>query len=71
MNVRARDWLGSPDLAIWSVGGVVIWQQLGFGVVVFLAALLALPGDVVEAARLADHGDQASAQSERLMPGAG
>ena len=48
----ALDWLGSPDLAIWSVGGMVVWQQLGFGVVVFLAALLSLPGETVEAARL-------------------
>lgn len=48
----AKDWIGSPDLAIWSVGGVVIWQQLGFGVVVFLAALLSLPHEVTEAARL-------------------
>jgi ABC-type sugar transport system permease subunit len=30
----------------------VIRQQLGFGVVVFRAALLALPGDVTEAAHL-------------------
>ena len=48
----ALDWLGSPNLAIWSVGGVVIWQQLGFGVVIFLAALLSLPPEVTEAARL-------------------
>jgi ABC-type sugar transport system permease subunit len=48
----AHDWLGSPQLAIWSVGGVVIWQQLGFGVVIFLAALLSLPSEVTEAARL-------------------
>ena len=48
----AKDWLGSPGLAIWSVGGVVVWQQLGFGVVVFLAALLSLPHEVIEAARL-------------------
>jgi len=52
LAVLARDWLGSPNLAIWSVGGVVIWQQLGFGVVVFLAALLSLPHEVTEAARL-------------------
>jgi ABC-type sugar transport system permease subunit len=52
LNALALDWLGSPHLAIYSVGGVVIWQQLGFGVVVFLAALLALPGEVTEAARI-------------------
>lgn len=48
----AQDWLGSPDRAIWSVAGVVVWQQLGFGIVLFLAALLALPGEVTEAARI-------------------
>ena len=52
LGFLAQDWLGSPHLAIWSVGGVVVWQQLGFGVVVFLAALLSLPQEVVEAARL-------------------
>lgn len=52
LGFLAQDWLGSPNLAIWSVGGVVVWQQLGFGVVVFLAALLSLPHEVVEAARL-------------------
>jgi ABC-type sugar transport system permease subunit len=52
LGFLAQDWLGSRNLAIWSVGGVVVWQQLGFGVVVFLAALLSLPQEVVEAARL-------------------
>jgi ABC-type sugar transport system permease subunit len=52
LGFLAEDWLGSPSWSIWSVGGVVVWQQLGFGVVVFLAALLSLPGEVVEAARL-------------------
>ena len=35
-----------------SVGGLVVWQQLGFGVVVFTAALLALPPETSEAARI-------------------
>jgi len=52
LNDLAADWLGSPHLAIWSVGAVVVWQQLGFGVVIFLAALLSLPGEVTEAAHL-------------------
>ena len=30
----------------------MIWQQLGFGVVVFTAALLALPPESAEAARI-------------------
>lgn len=47
-----HDWLGSPSWVIFSIGGVIVWQQLGFGVVVFSAALLAVPGETVEAARI-------------------
>jgi len=48
----AQDWLGNSHLAIVSVGGLVVWQQLGFIVVVFTAALLALPPETAEAARI-------------------
>ena len=34
MGAFAQDWLGNSHLAIVSVGGLVVWQQLGFGVVV-------------------------------------
>ena len=52
LGVLTQDWLGSTHLAIASIGGVIIWQQLGFGVVVFSAALLAVPGETVEAAQI-------------------
>ena len=52
LGFLAQDWLGSPHLATPSIGAVVIWQQLGFGVVVFSAALLALPAETVEAAQI-------------------
>jgi ABC-type sugar transport system permease subunit len=52
LGALAFDWLGSAKWAVPSIGGVVIWQQLGFGVVVFTAALLALPAEVTEAALL-------------------
>jgi ABC-type sugar transport system permease subunit len=48
----AQDWIGNSHLAIVSVGGLVVWQQLGFGVVVFTAALLSLPPETAEAARI-------------------
>lgn len=48
----ALDWLGSAKVVMVSVGGVVIWQELGFGVVVFTAALLSLPRETVEAGLL-------------------
>ena len=52
LGALAFDWLGSASWVVASIGGVVIWQQLGFGVVVFTAALLALPAEVTEAAQL-------------------
>ena len=52
LGAFAEDWLGNSHLAIVSVGGLVVWQQLGFGVVVFTAALLALPPETSEAARI-------------------
>jgi ABC-type sugar transport system permease subunit len=52
LDSLAADWLGSAHWVIPSIGGVIVWQQFGFGVVVFTAALLALPAEVTEAARL-------------------
>jgi ABC-type sugar transport system permease subunit len=52
LGFLTQDWLGSSHLATPSIGAVIIWQQLGFGVVVFSAALLSLPAETVEAAQL-------------------
>jgi ABC-type sugar transport system permease subunit len=47
-----HDWLGNPDIALYSLAGVIVWKELGFGVILFLARLLALPEDLFEAARV-------------------
>ena len=52
LSFLIHDWLGSPSWVMFSIGGVIVWQQLGFGVVVFSAALLAVPAETVEAARI-------------------
>jgi multiple sugar transport system permease protein len=43
-------WLGSPDTALLTVIGVHIWKGLPFVILVFLAALQALPRDLKDAA---------------------
>jgi ABC-type sugar transport system permease subunit len=48
----AYDWLGQPGWALWTMTGVIIWKELGFGVIIFLARLLALPAETFEAARV-------------------
>jgi ABC-type sugar transport system permease subunit len=52
LGVLAQDWLGSVTHVVPTIGSVIIWQQLGFGVVVFAAALLAVPQELIEAARI-------------------
>lgn len=45
-------WLGDPDLALFSVILVDIWQGLGFATVIFIAGILAIPQDYFDAVRL-------------------
>jgi ABC-type sugar transport system permease subunit len=47
-----RPWLGLPDLALASIGFVVMWQMIGFTTVVYLAALQSVPNDLLEAAEI-------------------
>ena len=48
----AYDWLGQPSWALWTMTGVIVWKELGFGVIIFLARLLSLPVETFEAARV-------------------
>ncbi len=48
----AYDWLGDPSWALWTMTGVIVWKELGFGVILFLARLLSLPSETFEAARI-------------------
>lgn len=52
LGALAHDWFGQPNWALWTLLGVIVWKELGFGVVLVLARLMALPVEVFEAARL-------------------
>ncbi|MBI2242780.1 MAG: sugar ABC transporter permease [Nocardioides sp.] len=47
-----QDWLGNPQMALWTMGGVIVWKEVGFGIVLFLARMMSLPEDVYESAKL-------------------
>jgi ABC-type sugar transport system permease subunit len=47
-----QSWLGDPRTALWSVMVTHIWKWLGFNMIIFLAALHALPSEVLGAAEL-------------------
>jgi ABC-type sugar transport system permease subunit len=52
LDAVALDWLGSENIALWSVLGVIVWREVGFGIVVFLARLTTLDESQLEAARI-------------------
>lgn len=47
-----QDWLGDPDLALWSVAFMVVWQFAGYSMVIFLAGLESVPDNLHEAAMI-------------------
>jgi raffinose/stachyose/melibiose transport system permease protein len=47
-----QDWLGDPQLALWSVVAVIVWQFAGYSMVIFLAGLQSVPREIYEAAAL-------------------
>ena len=48
----AHNWLGSPDTALLSIAVVMVWVQLGYPVVIFMAALQRVDPELYEAAEL-------------------
>jgi ABC-type sugar transport system permease subunit len=48
----ALDWLGSTKLALPTVMFVVIWKEVGLGVVLFLARLMSVEEELFDAARI-------------------
>ncbi len=50
LSTLQRDWLGDPSTALWMVLVVLVWQFTGLAMVLYLAGLQQIPGDVEEAA---------------------
>jgi ABC-type sugar transport system permease subunit len=48
----AQDWLGSSSRALWTIMAVIVWKELGFGIVVFLARLMSVNEEMFESARV-------------------
>ena len=48
----AQDWFGDPSWALPSIGSLVVYHEVGFGVILLLARLLSLPPELFDAARV-------------------
>jgi ABC-type sugar transport system permease subunit len=52
LNFLAQDWLGNQALVIPSISTLIIYRELGFGVVLFLAKLMSIDKEILEAAEI-------------------
>lgn len=52
LDFLQQDWLGDPSWVLGSIASIIVYHELGFGVVLFLARLLSLPEEVDQAARI-------------------
>lgn len=52
LSSLAKDWIGSASWVIPSISVVIIYRELGFGVVLFLARLMSLDKEILEAAEI-------------------
>jgi ABC-type sugar transport system permease subunit len=52
LGALEHSWLGDPNTALWAVLVTHLWKWLGFNMIICLAALHALPKDVLGAAEL-------------------
>jgi ABC-type sugar transport system permease subunit len=50
LGVLRQDWLGDPRIALLSVGAVIVWRESVLGIVLFVARLLSLSTEPLEAA---------------------
>jgi raffinose/stachyose/melibiose transport system permease protein len=52
LDFLALDWIGSSDVALWTVMMLIIWRESALGIILFLARMLSLDETLMEAARL-------------------
>ncbi len=52
LDSMARAWIADPTWAIWTILVVLVWQNIGFSMVIYMAGLAAVPVEIEEAAAI-------------------
>ncbi|WP_022867285.1 carbohydrate ABC transporter permease [Schaalia vaccimaxillae] len=52
IGIDGPGWLTNPNLALFSVAGVDVWKGVGLATVIYIAGIVAIPKDYVEAAKM-------------------
>lgn len=57
-GIRGQNWIGDPNIVLFTVTAVNIWKQAGFYMIFYLAGLQNIPRDLYEAAELDGAGER-------------
>ena len=52
LHFLVNDWLGNPKIAIFTVMSVIIWRELPFGIILFIAGISNINPEMYEAAKI-------------------
>jgi raffinose/stachyose/melibiose transport system permease protein len=52
LDSLTKAWTGDPTFAIWTILIVIVWQQTGFAMVIYMAGLAGVPPEIEEAASI-------------------
>ncbi|WP_243076371.1 carbohydrate ABC transporter permease [Microbacterium sp. SS28] len=52
LGALQQNWLGNPNIVLYSICAVIIWQGAGYSMVIYLAGLQAVPSEALEAAAI-------------------
>lgn len=67
IGINGPDWLGSPNLAIYSVALVDVWKGVGIATVILIAGMMSIPNDYYEAHEI-DGGNKLNAFWHITLP---
>ncbi|ASK64331.1 ABC transporter permease [Virgibacillus phasianinus] len=52
LDQYALTWLGNPDTVLWAIAIVMVWQAVGYYMVMYLAGMDSIPKELYEAASI-------------------
>jgi sn-glycerol 3-phosphate transport system permease protein len=52
LGLAETNWLGDPSLALGSIIAITVWKNCGYYMLFFLAGLVGIPEDLLDAARI-------------------
>ena len=52
LDSLCRQWMGDPEIIIFSIIGALVWQAIGYYMVMYMASMTSIPENLYEAASL-------------------